>query len=135
MVRPQSIVAFERSYLGYLALGALNLALHWSIYAGLPSVRRSAELFGEWYYPTATALSFAVPLLLWFFAARRASRIAKWAIVVFFVFNLLGLSASLVLGTPPSGAAVLLSVAASALYGVAVWMLFKPHSRAWFGEA
>lgn len=134
MVRPQSIVVFERFYLGYLLVGAINIALHWSIYAALPTVRRSAEVIGEWYYPTATALGFIVPLLLWYFAARRASKAAKWVIVIFFAFNLFGLSASFILGTAPTDAAAMLSLGASLLYAAAVWMLFRPQSREWFGE-
>lgn len=134
MVRPQSIVMFERCYLGYLAAGAINLALHWPIYAASATVRRAALTIGEWYFPAATLVGLAVPLLLWYFAARRASVIAKWVIVVFFALNLLGFSASVVLRTGPTALAAILSLIASLLYAIAVWMLFRPQSREWFGE-
>lgn len=134
MDRPVSIRKFEGCYLGALALGAVNTALSWSRYHENDAVARAEAVIGAWYLPTITALGFLIPLVLWFFAARRGSVVAKWIIVVFFAIGALGVLAGLALNSFPSSLAAVLSVSAFVLNAIAVRQLFQPDAREWFGE-
>jgi hypothetical protein len=134
MQRPTSIIQFERCYLGALALALVNTALSWSTYLRIPAVIQAQAMFGNWYLPTTTAMGFLIPLVLWYFAARRASVVAKWIIVVFFGFGVIGLLIGLANGGYPSTLAAVLSVVALVMNAVAVFLLFKPDAKAWFGE-
>ncbi len=135
MLRPKSIVNFERCYLGGLAIGALNSALSWSRMNEMPQVRQSVEAMGAWYLPTVTILGLLIPLLLWYFTARRASTVAKWIIVVFFVFGVFGLLLGFGMGTIPPGLPGVLTIVAFVLNAVAVYLLFRPDAKRWFGGA
>jgi hypothetical protein len=134
MTRPPSIVNFERCYLGALLIGAVNAALNWERMMAMPAVQQARVTIGEWYLPATTALGYLIPLVLWYFAARRASVVAKWVIVVLFGLGVLGLLAGLALGTMASDLGGVLSVVAFVLNAIAVFLLFKPDARAWFGE-
>lgn len=134
MIRPLSIINFERCYLGALIVGAVNAALNWQRYTTMPAVRDAQVMFGPWYLPALTAIGYLIPLLLWYFAARRASVVAKWIVVVLFGLGVFGLLIALAMGTMASGFGGVLSVVAFVLNAVAVWLLFQPDARAWFGE-
>jgi hypothetical protein len=135
MIRPPSIVRFDYCYLGALLVGAVNAALNWSRYAAMPQVRDAEAMIGTWYLPTLTAIGYLIPLLLWYFAARRASVVAKWIVVVLFALGIVGLLIALAMGTMASGLGGVLSVVAVVLNAIAVWSLFQPDAREWFGEA
>lgn len=134
MDRPVSISKFEVCYLGALVVGAVNSTINWSRYYANPAVRQAETVIGTWYLPTITALGFLIPLLLWYLAARRASVVAKWIIVVFFGLGALGLLAGIALNSFPTSLAAVLGIAAFVLNAIAVWLLFQPDSRRWFGE-
>lgn len=134
MTRPLSIVNFERCYLGALIVGAVNAALNWQRYLEMPAVQQAQASIGGWYLPATTGLGFLIPLLLWYFAARRASVVAKWIVVVLFGLGAFGLLAGFLLGTMAAGLGGVLSVVAFVLNAVAVWLLFQPDARVWFGE-
>ncbi|HEU0044429.1 hypothetical protein [Sphingomonas sp.] len=134
MQRPPSMINFERYYLGALAIGLINTALSWSTYLRVPAIIQAQAAIGSWYLPTVTAIGFLIPLALWYFTARRGSVVAKWFITVFFGFGVLSLLISLGMGSFPSTIAAVLSVVALVLNALAVWMLFKPDAKAWFGE-
>lgn len=138
MPRPKSIIAFEQCYLGSLVLGFIALAFGWGAQKALlarnPDVAQLnsgmlyASLFG------GLILGAVITILLWYFAARRASVVAKWIIVVFFAFGVLVLLSSLAKGTVAPGLGGVISIANTVLQAVAVWMLFKPDSKAWFAD-
>lgn len=134
MDRPLSIRKFEICYLGALAVGAVNTMLNWSRYYVNPAVSRAEVVIGAWYLPTVTALGYLIPLVLWYFAARTGSVVAKWIIVVLFALGALGVLAGIALHSFPSSLAAVLSVSAFILNAVAVWQLFQPDTRSWFGE-
>ncbi|HEX8484281.1 hypothetical protein [Sphingomonas sp.] len=134
MTRPISIVRFDYCYLGALVVGAVNAALNWQRYTAMPAVRDAQVMFGAWYLPTVTAIGYLIPLLLWYFVARRGSVVAKWIVVVLFGLGMVGLLIALAMGTMASGLGGVLSVVAIVLNAVAVWLLFRPDARAWFGE-
>ena len=134
MNRPPSIVIFERCYLGALAVGLINTIVSWPIYKLMPAVRQAEAMIGPWYLPATSAAGFLVPLLLWFFAARRASVVAKWIIVILFALGALGVVFGVIMQSYPTSTTAVLSIVAFVLNAIAVTMLFKPDSRLWFGE-
>lgn len=134
MQRPMSIIQFERCYLGALALALVNTALSWSTYLRIPAVIQAQAMFGNWYLPTTTAIGFLIPLVLWYFVARRASVVAKWIVVVLFGFGVIGLLLGLANGGFATTLAAVLSVVTLVLNAIAVFLLFKPDAKAWFGE-
>jgi len=134
MVRPQSIVQFERVYLGAWALGLVNTALNWSSVQDNPQVQAAAEQIGGWYLPTITAIGLLIPLILWYFIARRGSVVAKWIMVVLTAFGLIGIAIGLAMGTTQSGIAGVLGIVGVVLNIIAATLLFRADAKPWFGE-
>ncbi len=133
-MRPESIVMFERLYLGALALGVVNLALSWSstqeYMANDPAV--AAAGLGSGFFISTTLMGFAIPLLLWYFIAKRGSNIAKWILVVLFGFGLISMLFSFSTMMAMRGTIGLIGVLLlTALQAGAVYMLFKPDAVAW----
>jgi fluoride ion exporter CrcB/FEX len=73
-------------------------------------------------------------LLLVYFISRKGSPVAKWIYVVLGVLGLIGglstFSQTLELGTLP----VILTIIQYALLIAALWLLFRPDSKAWFAD-
>ncbi|MEG3174831.1 hypothetical protein U1872_01205 [Sphingomonas sp. RB3P16] len=142
MQRPISIVWFERCYLGSLAVSLLNMAVQWPGLIAKMSVQMesnpAAAQLGSSFIPAAlgigAVLVIAVSLVLWYFTARQRSAVTKWIVTVLFGYNLLMFLLGLSSGTVPTGFGAVLGVAALVLNGLAVWQLFKPDTKAWFGE-
>lgn len=131
-MRPTSIINFERFYLGALGLGLINNILNWSqATAVLNDPNVQAAGLGTGFLVSTMVLGLAIPLLLWYFIAKRASNIAKWILVVLFGFGLIGIlmsfSAMMAMGTLP----MVLGLVAFALQAYAVYMLFRPDAVAW----
>ena len=88
-MRPESIVNFERFYLGALGVGLVNTALSWGatqeMLASDPAL--GAAGFGTGFFVSVLGLGLIIPLLLWYFIARRGSNIAKWILTVLFVIG------------------------------------------------
>ena len=134
MTRPPSIVNFERCYRGGVLLGWIATALNWKHMQDKVAVQQTEAMVGAWYMPTILAISLLVNLLLWYFAARRGSKVAKWIIVVFFVLACFGVAMNMARHDFPPGLAGVASVAAFVINAIAVWLLFRPDAKAWFGE-
>jgi uncharacterized membrane protein len=131
-MRPASIRLFDKVFFASLALGIINTLLSWRLVASAaddPALRASG--MGEGVIVTGLALGIALPVLLWYFVARRASNIAKWLYVVLTAFGLLGLVQALANPLVPKGATLLLSALAVVLQIYAAWLLFRPDARAW----
>ena len=140
MERPQSIIWFERFYLGALGVGLLNTALSWSsLQARMGAVPNSQSL-PSWFMPVVVigslVFGLAISLLLWHFVARRGSPVAKIFVVIFFVLGLVGipgLFTSVRIGLI-SPVMALVSLMTFVLNGAAVWMLFRPDTKPWFDK-
>lgn len=133
--RPQSIVNFERFYLGAFLLGLINTLLSWRATQATLDASPTAEMFGNWFLPLTILFSVAVTLLLWFFIARQGSAVAKWIATIFVAFGLISLLFTLSAGTFPSGIGGILAIIATILQLIAVTFLFRADTRPWFGEA
>ncbi len=135
MVRPKSIRWFERCYLASVLVGAVNTAMTWAETANSAEAAQARAMLGQWFLPLSTVFLYTLWLLLWYFTARAGSAIAKWTLVVFYLFAVIGFVFSLVYGAPPEGVPLALTVASLALTTVSVWYLFRPDATAWFGRS
>lgn len=136
MIRPRSILLFERLFLASILIWCVVQAMTWdyrvALLAANPMLATPAAAMA-----TVVLAILAVSVAVWYFAARRSSRIAKWAAVglavcsaITFVFGLIAI------GQPglPGPVAKLLSIAASALCVAAAVSLFRADAAIWFGE-
>ena len=139
MVRPASIVWFDRCLFGSIALWLVGTALNWNAILVGMAANPATEQFGPSFVPTVAVLSVLVILgvwiLLWYFAARRVSVLAKWIITIFFVLILLGLGFAAVAQRFPDGLSGVVRIVTFVLFGVGVWQLFRPDAEAWFARA
>lgn len=134
MIRPPSIVRFDYFYLGAWAIGLVNTTTAFSRYQAMPQMQQANAMIGSWYLPTTIAVGLLIPLLLWYFVARRASVVAKWIVVVFAALALFGILTSLLMASYAGGVSLLLGIIACGLQVAAASLLFKPDAKAWFGE-
>ncbi len=137
MVRPNAIVWFERLYLVSSFVWLVSLAANWGAVRDRVAIDPASQRLGVDtvmnIFIAILALVVLVTLLLWYFAARQNSIVAKWAIVILFVISLLWVPATI--GQLGQGNYVaLLQLAVVALNAGAVWMLFQRDARIWFGE-
>lgn len=135
MPRPASILTFERCYLGAWLLGLVNLALTWGARVETASIGAGGAMSSGTLAGTLIAgvvVGGIIALVLWYFVARRASTVAKWIVVVFYVFGVLGILANLARGTFAPGLGGVLEIVGLVLQTIAVVMLFRPDAKAWF---
>lgn len=131
-MRPNSIIQFDRFYLGSLVLAVINSAF--SMQDTLSDPRIAGSGLGLGFIVGVQVFSFALILLLWFFISRNASNVAKWILTVLTVLGVL-----MTLPTLPTLAGRgLLSTAAvvviTVLQIVAVVFLFRTDAKAWFAR-
>jgi len=133
-MRPQSIIMFERLYLGAWGIGVINSLLAWNRSQEALQANPVLADIGPGLLYVTTAIGFAIPLLLWYFIARRRSVVAKWLLVVLFAIGLMGVAYAATQGSIAGGISGALAIVALLLQAGAVYMLFRPDTRAWFGE-
>jgi hypothetical protein len=134
MERPQSIVNFERAYLGSVVLGLVSTAVNWDGLKAQVAATPGAEILPEWFLPASIGASIVINLLLWFFVAKRGSAVAKWIVVALFAFSLFSLPRLFGGDVALPGTLLAFAVVNYLLNAVAVWMLFRPDTKSWFGE-
>ena len=125
-MRPTSIVLFERLFLLSLAIALVNGFLQYdALVAQVGNDPALAQLgWGSGAILVVMAISLLIPLLLWYFIARRASNIAKWILVVMTLLDA-GQLGSL---------AGIASLAVTILQLVAIVLLFRADARAWLSD-
>ena len=130
-MRPNSIVLFERLFLGSLAVSAVASVIAYdSVLAEVNSDPAMAQLgLGGGFVAGMLALSLAIYLGLWFLIARKASNVAKWVLVVFAAIGMVSLAASLSSFRPDLGS--LLGLASYGLEIAAIVYLFRSDAVAW----
>jgi hypothetical protein len=131
MGRPQSIIGFERCFLGGIAVGLINSAMSWSAIQSQLDRTPGADLLPGGFMIGTIAVGLIINLLLWYFAARRRAVVAKWIIVAFFGLGLLGIVRVVFSGIVAPTMNVF-AVVGLILQAIAVWMLFRPDAKAWF---
>lgn len=134
MERPQSILWFERCYLGAMAIGLLNTATNWSRVQEQIAATPNSELLPSWFFAATLSLGLAISLTLWYFVARRGSVVAKWIVTVFFAIAVLSVVRTAASGIVPPTLNIL-AVIALVLQAIGVFMLFRGDSKPWFGDS
>ncbi|WEK43935.1 MAG: hypothetical protein P0Y64_03655 [Candidatus Sphingomonas colombiensis] len=134
MQRPPSIVRYEQLYLASFVLGLVVSAFTWQ---GRQAMLASNPVIAgaQWLMPVTVVIGIVIAVTLWYFTARKPSAAAKWVVVVFAAFSVLGVAGNiraLMAGAPVLAA--LLSIMVSLLYIAAAVLLFKPDAKLWFGE-
>ena len=128
MERPRSIVMFERFYLAAFLLNVVSIILAWRL------LRLLTIGLGRWYLPISTAIGFAIPLLLWYFIARRGNLIAKWIATILAAFGVIAAAITLLSIGSRDPIHTMLGIVQPILQIAAIWFLFRPDTPAWFGE-
>jgi hypothetical protein len=132
-MRPQSIIMFERLFLGSLAISAIITAIGYGDLEGMFSEDPAlAQLgLGMGFLIGVIAVSFAIYLLLWYLIAHKASNVAKWILVVLVVLGLVFSVPALLM--TQFDLMTVLNFAAYALEIAAVTYLFRADATAWLG--
>jgi hypothetical protein len=128
IMRPASIVNFERVVLLLIAISLGAAALGWD--RSVAELERagigSGALIGMLAFVTALLL-----LLMWLIA-RRGSGAAKWVYVALTLIIIATSVPSLSQIARQGAAGIALNAAYLLLSVVSVWLLFRPDSRGWF---
>jgi hypothetical protein len=131
-VRPKSIIYFERAYFSAMALGFVDDAVTWN--ESIESIEATPgfnQIAVEYLIGSITFFAL-INLLLWFFVARRANVVAKWFVVAFAAFNILGLGALVIAGDIVANLDEIPLMAAVVLSLLGAWFLFRPDANLWF---
>ncbi len=134
MTKPDSIVFFDRLFLGALVLGVLNFMVGWSeLSAKLASAPEFAATgFGTGFVIATAVGGIILNLIIWYFISARASKVAKWIFVVFFAIGLLSMLGNFNNPLGPQGIALAVTLVITVVQAAAIYMLFRPDSLAWF---
>lgn len=130
-MQPESIRKFTLFYLGSLVVWLVTTFLQYDALLAQAEVqigRANEELGGVAVIVSIVAWA-AIMLLLWHLVARKGYAIAKWIVVLLFLFNVFtsfGIAAG---GISLPEIVVLVSFV---LQAVAVFYLFQPDAKAWF---
>ena len=132
-MQPESIRKFTLFYLGSLAVWLVTTFLQYDALLAEAEVQMggaNADLGNVAVILSIVAWA-AIMLLLWYLVARKGYAIAKWIVVLLFLFNVFtsfGIAAG---GLSVPEIVVLVSFA---LQAVAVFDLFQPDAKAWFSR-
>jgi hypothetical protein len=129
MVRPASMIWFERIMLCSFAMAFLSLVLTWDrLKAGMPpDIHNAGVVMG-----VMTAILSGLVLLLLWLVSRRRSRIARWFYVLYYGLGLVAAAfkpaTALYWGIVPA----VLTIAQYLCIAASLWLLFRPDARHWF---
>lgn len=132
-MRPASIALFEKLVYLSIALSAVAIVLGWDALGRMAQAQpgMSASL-AQGVLIGAVIFGFAIPLLLVWFIARRASTVAKWIFVVLTAFSVYSFVAGLANPDLPKNLLFVFNAVTTALSVYAAWLLFRPDAKAWF---
>ena len=121
---PPEIAWFEWLWLGTLAFTAIitSMMFDWS-----------ASRIGRSGAALLTSVRFGGSFLLMIFCTRRKSNLARWVIAVPFCLTIMAYDAIRVPEMLARHPVLALVVLRQVLMFVAIYLLFTPNSRAWFG--
>ena len=141
-MRPQSIVNFERVVILNVLLGIVGSWLNWDKMMAVQRAQLTAQ--GQTkaiaMLPTLTLTIAVVFIFVWlllvWLIARKGSVVAKWIYVVVAALTLLGAVVAIARGTVAAYGTLpmVFAIVGHLLTIVALWLLFRPDSKAWFSE-
>lgn len=133
-MRPKSIEQFALVYAAIILVGLASTALSWNDMMAQVSVQQMIAQVGAASVYIVAGVGLLIQLLLWFFITRRGSAVAKWVFVVLTVLAVISGIWGLALSGASSPVMGILGVAMLVLQVIAIWLLFRPDTPAWFGE-
>lgn len=133
-MRPKSIEQFALVYAAVIIAGLVSTALSWNDMLAQVSVQRMMAQFGSASVYVVAAIGLLIQLLLWYFITRRGSVVAKWIFIVLTGLALCSGLWGLVMSGATSVVIGVLGAAMLILQAIAIWLLFRPDTPAWFGE-
>ena len=119
--RPNSIIWFERLYIGSLMIAAAVMAMGWD------AVRTDAIPPGV--LIAGVSLGLLLPLLLILLVSRKRSRVAKWLLVALFAIGLASIAMTWDRGR--NWRLDIIGTVTTAMQLLAVALLFTGPARAW----
>jgi hypothetical protein len=130
MTRPNSIIWFERVFLGSILLGLINSALTWSTIQGQIAATPGASMLGSGFLMGTMVIGIVVNLLLWYFIARRGANVARIIWTVLFAIGVFGVVAMFL--RPTSLSVKVMPLISFALQAYGVFLLYRPDTKPWF---
>jgi hypothetical protein len=131
-MQPESIRKFTLFYLGSLVVSLVATFVGYEVLTAQLEAQSAATglAVGTGTIIAGIVLNIVITLLLWYLVARKGFVIAKWIVVLLFLFTLV----TSISGIFAGGLAVHegLSLLAIALQAAAVYFLFRPDAKAWF---
>ena len=125
---------FELVYLVVIVLGLVQTPLQWNQMSAGPGIAAMIAQFGTTPLIVTAFVLVVIQLLLWYFVARRGSVVAKWIYVVLTAYVVISgvfeLRNTALLATTVG----IIGAALVVLQAVAIFLLFRPDARAWFGN-
>jgi hypothetical protein len=132
VMQPESIRKFTLFYLGALVVSLVATFVGYDVLTAQLEAQSAATglTVGPGTIIAGIALNIAITLLLWYLVARKGFAIAKWIVVLLFIFTLV----TSISGIFADGLEVHegLSLLAIVLQAAAVYFLFQPDAKAWF---
>jgi Na+-transporting NADH:ubiquinone oxidoreductase subunit NqrE len=130
MTRPNSIIWFERVFLGSMLLSLVNSALTWSSLSEQMAATPGAATLGGNFLIGTMAVGIVINLLLWYFIARRGSNVARIIWTVLFAIGIFGVIAMFF--QPTSLSLKIVPLISFALQGIGIFLLWRPDAKPWF---
>lgn len=130
MTRPNSIIWFERLYLGSMALGLLNSLFNWSRLTGQVAATPGAGMLPGGFLIGSMIFGIVINLLLWYFVARRGANVARIILSVLFAFGIIGVVMMFFQPLPFSMKAA--PIISFVLQAIGVFLLWRPDAKPWF---
>ena len=117
-------------------MGIINAALSYQDnLAWLQADPATAQIgFGSGFLIFTTLVSFAIPLLLWYFISRRASNVAKWILIGMTVLGGLTMIPTLQQLAQIGTFTIMAALVITAMQFIALAFLFRSDAKAWFAS-
>lgn len=127
--RPKSILWFERFFIASVITATIDLFIHWEDYAFDEEFDAQAQQIYTVVMMLGLVVSYAVQIVLWYFAAYRASNIARWILVILTALSLLGIAIYI---QDYSGSELVFMIVTQCLMFASILFLFLGGSPEWF---
>jgi hypothetical protein len=136
-MHPKSIQRFDMLYLGSLAVATVGFFVGYD--DSLAQLQTAFAGSGIEIGGAALAFGFgfgmAISLLLWWLISSKGSVVAKWILVVLTALSVLGTVFGIQTLLANFTIATVLSLLATVMAIVAIYFLFQPDTKPWFGES
>lgn len=130
---PPSIRRFRLVYGLVVLLTAVNVVLLWPGISATLARYPELSTGGRSLVVLTVLAGLAIPVLIWWFAGWRRSRVARIALVVVVLAALIFVLRALASGVSLN-LRLAISLAGFVLQVASLWLLFRPDARGWFAR-